>query len=116
MNNEGNDMQELGEKFLEYAETRYEHARLSFIYTSIGVGSQALSWILILLSFFIFYLCLVIGASLWIGNLLGATYLGFFVLMGIHLVFFLLVLLFRRALVERPFKERLTKAIFNSRT
>ena len=115
MEKERNDMQELGEKIVQYTENRIEHTKLTFAYSAIGVGSQALTWIILLMVFFVFYFCLICGASLWLGEILGASYLGFFMMMGIHFLLFLLIYLLRRAIVEDPFKEKLTRSIFNKK-
>jgi hypothetical protein len=46
-----------------------------------------------------------IGAALWIGELLGSAYYGFFIVAGFYLVLALLIYLMRDRIVKKPISD-----------
>jgi hypothetical protein len=114
MEEEKNNMQELGEKIVQYAETRIEHTKLSFTFAAIRLSSNILTVLLLAMIFFIFYFCFICGISLLIGSILQNTASGFFVITGIHFILFVIIFFFRVSVIENPFREKLTKTIFKS--
>jgi hypothetical protein len=115
MEKENNKYEEIGKDVIEYVDTRLEHTKLSFIAKTIEIGSYTLSSFIIILLFLVFYFCLVCGTAIWLGNYFGALHIGFFIIMGIHFFFLILLLLVKKYLVEIPLQNKLTRIIFNSK-
>lgn len=114
MNESKHNLQDLGEKIFKYIDTRIEHTKLNLTFTAIGLSSNILTGLILLMIFFMFYICFICGISLWIGSILKNYALGFFTMTILHLVLFILILFFKVSLIENPFKEKLTRIIFKS--
>lgn len=98
-------IEELVEKLEEYGKTYIEVARLKAIRTTSIVASQlaAKSIILLVMSMFIFSLS--IGISLWVGSLMGAYYLGFFVVAGCYLIISLILIFAAPNLLQKGIRS-----------
>lgn len=86
----------------DYAKTNIALYKLTTVQKSADIISGVVSNIALLLVVAFFLLMLSIGASLWIGDLLGKTYYGFFVLTGFYLVIFIALYIFRLQLIKIP--------------
>jgi Na+/melibiose symporter-like transporter len=62
----------------EYVKTKYEIVKLKTIDKTAGTLSTLLSHSIIVVTLSVFVLMVSIGAALWIGDLLGKSYYGFF--------------------------------------
>ena len=105
-------IEELSVDLSRYIETRIEHVKLSGISTWIELSAQTLGAFLLALLFLIGYFCFICGLALYLGNLLGGTFIGFLLLSGIHFLCFIIVLLLRNTLIIHPFREKLVKLFF----
>ncbi|MGM0612998.1 MAG: hypothetical protein ACQESM_05790 [Bacteroidota bacterium] len=66
--------------------------------------------LLMFLGSFVFFLSVAIG--LYIGDLYNSYVIGFFIVAGLHLLFLLLLYLFRKPLLERPVKDEIVRTAF----
>ena len=76
----------LFEKTRDYVETRADLFRLKAIKKTAEVGSSLISNTIIVIVFSSFFIFLNIGLGLWLGSILGASYLGFFSLSALYLI------------------------------
>lgn len=106
-----NVLESLFERTNDYLETRIELAKLKAVKKSSEVLSAVVSKILlgIVLCFFIMVLNIAIG--LWLGELMGKNYLGFFALAGFYLIAGLIIYSAREKLLKVPFANSLIKKI-----
>ena len=70
----------------DYAETRLELLKLKAVDKTSSIFSAVLSGVIFFIVFFIFFVVLNIGLALWIGDLVGRSYLGFLLLAAFYLV------------------------------
>ena len=77
-------LESLIEKATEYGKTSFELAKLKAIDKASGMVSSLLSnWIvLVLISSFMLFVSF--GLALWLGEILGKVYFGFFVIAGFY--------------------------------
>jgi hypothetical protein len=68
----------LVERATEYGKTSYELIKLKTIDKSASLVSTLISRVAAVLFFSMFVLVFTIGAALWLGELLGKSYYGFF--------------------------------------
>lgn len=92
----------LYDKVKEYTETSIELYKLNAIEVTADVVSSLASRIALALVFSLFTLFVNIAISLWIGNLLGAYYLGFLIVSGFYLIISILIYFFCEKLIETP--------------
>ena len=101
------------EKINDYLETRLELFRLKTIDKSSDVLSSLVTFLAILLGMIILIFMLCIGLAIYLGEILGKTYYGFFAVgafIGL-LVFFIYV--FRNKWIKSPVCNLILRKIFN---
>lgn len=113
MENQPNTFGALFENAGDYLETRLDLLKLQAINKSSDVTSSIVSGITIVLiiSFAVFILN--IGLALWIGELMGKVYLGFFVVAGFYALLAVVLHLFRNAWLKEPVSSMIIKKMLN---
>ena len=104
-----NEMEMLVQKVESYFNTTYELARLKLLKVSISVVTSLISSFSVA---FVFTLCVVvfsIGGALMLGEYLGKTYYGFFVVSGFYLLAGIIFMLFLRKWIRKPVSEMIIK-------
>lgn len=112
-NEQPNVLESLFERTNDYLETRVELAKLKAIRKSSEIVSSVASKIVLGVLFCFFLMVLNIGLGLWIGELLGKTYLGFFALAGFYLIVGLIIYASRDKLLKIPVANSIIKKINN---
>src|SRR5690349_9184645 len=100
MENKANSFEALFERAGDYFETRMELLKLRSVDKSSDALSSFASGLAV---FFIFSVSIIIisaGVALWIGDVLGKTYYGFFIVGCFYLVLGFVIYLFRKQLVK----------------
>ena len=95
-------IESLIEKGEEYGKTTLELLKLKTIDKSSDVASNLVSWIVVIVFAVLFFTIANIGVALWLGELMGRNYLGFFSVAGFYAFLTLIFLIFRKQLVKRP--------------
>ncbi len=97
----------------DYLETRLDLLKLQAISKSSDVTSSVVSRMVIFLmiSFAVFILNM--GIALWVGELLGKVYLGFFVVAGFYMLVGLILHLFRHTWIKEPVSSMIIKKMLN---
>jgi hypothetical protein len=95
----------LFEKGEQYGKTTIELLKLKTLDKSADVISNLVSWLVVAVFAVLFFLTLNIGVSLWLGELLGESYLGFFVVAGFYALLTLICSIFRKQLIKKPVNE-----------
>jgi hypothetical protein len=106
-----NVLESLFERTNDYLETRIELAKLKAIRKSSEVASSVASKILLGVVFCFFLMVFNIGLGLWIGELLGKAYWGFFTLAGFYLIVGLIIYAGRDKLLKAPVANSIIKKI-----
>ncbi len=106
-------LEELFTKLKDYAETRVDLVKLIAINKVSGFMSTVISMIILLMILFTTILCISIGLAVWIGQLLGATYYGFFIVAGLYLIVGLVLYVNRGNILKEPVSNRLIKEMMD---
>jgi hypothetical protein len=93
---------ELVEKSEAYIKSSLELIRLKTIDQTAEIASSLTSKIVVILFIAMFFFTLNIGASLWLGAILGKNYLGFLIVSGVYLFLGLLFYIFRERWIKTP--------------
>lgn len=102
--------EELLKRLEEYGSTNVELLKLKAIDKSSEIVSVAVYKILVVFAVFLFSLVLSSGIALWLGELLGKTYYGVFVMSGVYGLVALLMYLRRDQIKESVCNSIITKA------
>jgi len=78
MEDKANILESLLERSEEYGKTSLELLKLKVLDKSTGVISTIVSRVIAIIIFFMFFLLVTIGISLWLGEIMGKSWYGFF--------------------------------------
>jgi Putative Actinobacterial Holin-X, holin superfamily III len=113
MENQPNTFGSLFENAGNYLETSVELLKLQVVNKSSQITASVVSGITILLIIIFGIFILNIGVAIWVGDLLGKMYLGFFVVAGFYILLALLLLLFRKPWLKGPVSTMIIKKMLN---
>jgi phosphoglycerol transferase MdoB-like AlkP superfamily enzyme len=106
-------IESLIEKGEQYGKTTIELLKLKTLDKSADVASTLISWAIVIVFAVLFFLILNIGVALWIGELLGKSYYGFFAVAGFYALLALIFGLFREQLVKRPVNNSIVTQVLD---
>lgn len=99
-------------KIENYGKTNIELLKLRSIYKFSNIASSIINKLIIGGIAILAFLCLTIGLSFWIGELLGKVYFGFFAVAGAYL-FICLILFAVQRQVKNCIKDRIIVQLLN---
>lgn len=111
MDEQSNVIESLIEKGEQYGKTTLELLKLKTLDKSADVASTIISWAIVVVFAVLFFLILNIGIALWIGELLGKSYYGFFAVAGFYGLLGLIFTLFRKKLVKDPVNNSIVSQV-----
>ena len=103
----------LFEKAEHYAQTSAELYKLKAIDKSADVLSTLSARLTIVVFIVVFFLILSIGMALWIGETLGKSSYGFFIVAGFYALAGILFYVFRNTWVKEPIRNSIISQVFN---
>ncbi len=106
-----NALESLFESTSSYVETRVELAKLKTVKKSSDVFSTLASQLILGGVGFIFLMLLNIALGLWLGDLMGKTYYGFFLLAFIYFIVGLVLYISRDKWIKSPVANAIIKKI-----
>jgi len=86
MDDKVNSVESLLETATEYGKTSYELFKLKTIDKTSELASSFVSHLLVILVVFIFFMMINIGIALWVGEMVGKIYYGFFIVASFYLI------------------------------
>ena len=95
-------IESLIEKGEQYGKTTIELLKLKTLDKSADVASTLISWAIVIVFSVLFFLILNIGVAMWIGELLGKSYYGFFTVAGFYALLALIFGIFREQFIKSP--------------
>lgn len=98
-------LETLFEKAEKFGKTTYRLSKLKSVETTIGVATSLLSRLVVFLVFSLFILVLNIGIALWLGQLLGKSYFGFFIVAAFYLLVGILLHFFLHKWIKKPIAD-----------
>jgi hypothetical protein len=113
MEKEPNILGSLFEKATDYIETNAELLKLKAVDKTADVVASIVSALVMLVFSLIVIVLLNIGVALWIGDLLGKAYYGFFIVAGFYIIVGLIFHFSRRKLLKEPLTDLIIKKFLN---
>ena len=102
MDNQATTIEMLFERAEDYTRTTIELTKLNVIDKSADVLSSLLSRLTVIIVAAMFVLLVNIGLSIWLGELLGETYYGYFVVSGAYFVLAVVIHSFKDHWIKVP--------------
>ena len=105
------NIESLFEKTGDYLETRIDLYKLKAVNTSSDMMSSLVSRLIVLFVFSLFIIVVNIGLALFLGELLGRSYYGFFILAGFYLITGIIFYYMRRKWLKEPIADKLIEKL-----
>ncbi len=105
METQSNTIEALVERAGQYGKTSIELYRLKAIDKSAEVVSSFATKLAVIVFFTLFFLILNVGIALWIGDMLGKTYFGFFIVAGFYAIAGTLLYTYRDKWIKAPVRN-----------
>lgn len=108
-----NEFSDFSKEMRKYLEERVEIVKLDLIERFLVIFSGLLTIFIAILLFFGLFLYLSMSAGYYIGELTGKTSTGFLLVAAFYLIITLTILIFRNALIVKPFVKYVLGTMFN---
>ena len=95
-------IEELVEKTEAYSKTTYQLAKLKSLQTSTVIATTLVTRLSVIVMFTLFALVLNIGIALWLGEMLGKSYYGFFIVAALYLTLGIVLHFFLLQWIKKP--------------
>ncbi|HBB91919.1 MAG TPA: hypothetical protein DC042_09420 [Bacteroidales bacterium] len=109
MENPESFIESLFEKIQAYIKTTIELTKLKLLEKVTGTASSVVATVSVVLVFALFFFVLTIGIALYLGELLGKSYYGFFIVSGFYLVLGILFHFFLHKWIKKPISDLIIK-------
>lgn len=109
MEDKATPIESLFEKAEAYGKTTLKLIKLQAIDKASELISTILSWIIMIIVVALFFIVLNIGIALWLGELLGKTYYGFFIVSGIYAILAIIFLIWIRKPINNAIISKMIK-------
>jgi hypothetical protein len=95
-------VEDLFEKVEGYIKTNVELIKLRTIEKLSVVIASLASQVVLLVLFSFFFLMVNIGLAMWLGQVMGQVYYGFFLIAGIYALLSIILFMFRDSIIKNP--------------
>ena len=109
MSNQNNLIESLFERVESYGKTTYELSKLKLLKTTIGIVPSLISRLVVILMITLFTLIFNIGLALYLGELLGKVYYGFFIIAAFYLIAGIIFHFFLQNWIKKPISNIIIK-------
>lgn len=109
METTANSIESLFEKAEAYGKTTFELSKLKLLETTNIVVTSLIARLGVIIMIAMFSFVLSIAISLWLGDLLGKAYYGFFIVAGFYLIAGIVLYFFLHSWVKKPISELIIK-------
>lgn len=104
---------ELIEKGHQYGQTTLKLMKLKTLDKTSDVLSNIVSWLPVFIMALLFFIILNIGLAIWLGEIFGKIYFGFFAVAGFYALITLVCWMFRKPLLKNPIDNSIINQVLN---
>lgn len=109
MEDKATPIESLFERAEAYGKTSLKLLKLKAIDKSSELISTIMSWLIVIIVAALFFIILNIGIALWLGEILGKTYYGFFIVAGIYAVLGVIFILWAKKYINNSIISKMLK-------
>jgi hypothetical protein len=111
MEEENKFFDKLIDKSKKYFISSFELFKLSALDRSSEILAVLTYWLVIFITLTVFTVMINIGIAIWLGEIIGKTSVGFFIVAGFYLLIALFFFIFRQKLIKGPVSEMIVGQI-----
>ena len=115
-NDTATPIETLFEKADDYSKTSFEVLQLTTISKSARAISLLMAKLIIAAVITLFAIIINIGVALWLGELLGKVYYGFFIIAGFYALITVLLIIFSKNLIIKPVSNAVITLLLKQKT
>lgn len=108
------EVEALTESLQQYIKTNFKLVKLQTAERSSVIGSALMTVLLLGLVGFLFILFLSLSAGFYISSRMGNAYSGFIIIAGVYLLIGLILVIYRKKLVEKPIRDVIVRKIYSN--
>ena len=97
----------------EYGKTSMELIKLKTVDKVADGISGLVAWTAVIIALVLFFITLNFGLALWLGNLFGENYLGFFVVAAFYVLIAIILFIFRNKWIKKPLNDSIINQMLN---
>jgi predicted AAA+ superfamily ATPase len=112
MSNTRNIIDPLLEKVEAYGKTTFDLFKYKTLDKTAEVSSTLISRVILIVTISFFVMALNIAVALWIGDMLGKAYYGFFIVAGFYAIVSIILLVVHRS-IKAKLNDVIVKQLFN---
>jgi hypothetical protein len=109
METPGDSIELLFERAEAYTKTTYELSKLKLLETTNIVVTSVIARLSVIMMISMFSFVLSIAVALWLGDILGKSYYGFFIVAGFYFLAGIVLHFFLHSWVKKPISELIIK-------
>ncbi|CAN5460268.1 hypothetical protein BH11BAC3_BH11BAC3_09500 [soil metagenome] len=113
MDNNPGTFESLYEDAGNYVDTKIELLKLKMVDKTTDFTSSLIARICIIVAIMFAIVIFSIGLSLWLGELVGTAYLGFFIVAAIYGLLAVLLQVFKKSWIKEPLSSVIIKKMLN---
>lgn len=113
MEHQINSVEALFEKTTDYLETRIELVKLQAVHKVTDAVASFVSRLIIMVMILLMIVVLNTGIALWLGEMLGKIYYGFFCVAGFYLLLVIILAIGRKSWIKKSVSDRLVSKMLN---
>lgn len=103
------------DKIEQYGKTSAELYKLKAIDKATDVFASLASRIVVFVIIALFFILFTVGIALYLGDILGKSYYGFFAVAGFYLLFAIVMIIVRKPYLEDSFNNYIINQIFKEK-
>jgi len=113
MEDKATPLETLLDRAEDFSKTSIKLLKFKTIDRTAEIISTTVSWIVVVAVVALFFMILNIGIALWIGELLGKSYYGFFLVSGFYALLGIVILLFSGKWIRKPIRNSIISQLIN---
>jgi len=98
-------IESLYERAEEYVKTTFELSKLKALETTTSIATSLIAKLTVILMIALFALVMNMGIALWLGEMLGKSYYGFFIVAVFYLIAGILLHFFLHKWIKKPLSD-----------
>ena len=113
MQTDSDSIEGLFKKTGEYIETRIDLAKYKAIDKSSDIAASLITSVCLIIVAVVLIFTATVGVALWIGNMLGKNYYGFFIVAGFYALTMVVLYLCRHRWIKTPVSKLIIEKVIN---
>jgi hypothetical protein len=114
MEDKASPLETLIQRAEDFSKTSIKLFKLKAIDKTSEIVSGLASWLVVIILIALFFMILNIGIALWIGEMLGKAYYGFFILAGFYAIMALIIQIFSNRWIKKPVRNSIISQLLNN--